>query len=423
MEEVSIIIPAYNEREGITHVIESLRLLKEKHGPRWEIIVVDDGSTDGTPEMVKEFEDVILIQHPLNRGYGAAIKTGMRHAKYNTLVISDADGTYPVNDIPKLIAQLPKSDMVVGARHINSSNIPLSRRPAKWVLNKLANYLTGTKIPDLNSGLRVMKKDIVMNYVHLLPDGFSFTTTITLAMLTNNYRVEFVPIEYKIRSGKSKIRPIRDTMNFIQLIIRTVLYFDPLKIFLPISAFFFISSIAVLILSYLFTPKVMDITTVILFISGVQILAIGMIADLIDKKKPIMKILLINPPSDNELQGNNPSIIEEERGYNPPLGILYIAGYLEKHTNFSVEVLDTQADEIGYDHLKDRILANLPDVVGITAMTFTLIDVIKVINLIKSIRPKIKVVLGGPHVHIYPEETINIPGVDFSCLRRRGSYL
>lgn len=284
MEEVSIIIPAFNEREGITHVIESLRLLKEKHGPRWEIIVVDDGSTDNTPEMVRNFGDVVLLQHPLNRGYGAAIKTGMRHAKYNTLVISDADGTYPVNDIPKLIAQLSKSDMVVGARHSNSSNIPLSRRPAKWMLNKLANYLTGTKIPDLNSGLRVMKKDIVMNYVHLLPDGFSFTTTITLAMLTNNYRVEFVPIEYKIRSGKSKIRPIRDTMNFIQLIIRTVLYFDPLKIFLPISAFFFVSSIAVLVLSYLFTPKIMDITTVILFISGVQILAIGMLADLIDKR-------------------------------------------------------------------------------------------------------------------------------------------
>lgn len=283
-EEVSIIIPAYNEKEGITHVIESLRFLRGKHGQRWEIIVVDDGSTDGTPERVRQFEDVILVQHPTNRGYGAAIKTGIRHAKHNTIVISDADGTYPVNDIPNLVAQLPRCDMAVGARRINSSNIPLSRRPAKWMLNKLANYLTGTKIPDLNSGLRAMKKDIVLNYFHLLPDGFSFTTTITLAMLTNNYIVEFLPIEYKTRSGKSKIRPIRDTMNFSQLIIRTVLYFDPLKIFLPISAFFFISSIAVLTLSYVFTPKIMDITTVILFISGVQILAIGMIADLIDKR-------------------------------------------------------------------------------------------------------------------------------------------
>ncbi len=129
-----------------------------------------------------------------------------------------------------------------------------------------------------------------------------------------------------------------------------------------------------------------------------------------------MKILLINPPSENELLGNNPSIIEEERGYNPPLGILYIAGYLEKHTNFVVEILDTQADEISYDHLKDVISAKSPDVVGITAMTFTLIDVIQVIRLIKSINPDIKVVLGGPHVHIYPEETIKIPGVDFLVL-------
>ncbi len=129
-----------------------------------------------------------------------------------------------------------------------------------------------------------------------------------------------------------------------------------------------------------------------------------------------MKILLINPPSENELIGNNPSIIEEERGYNPPLGILYIAGYLEKYTSFNVDVLDTQAEEISYDSLKDVICAKLPDVVGITAMTFTLIDVIKVVNIVKSIRSNIKVVLGGPHVHIYPEETINLPGVDFLVL-------
>lgn len=129
-----------------------------------------------------------------------------------------------------------------------------------------------------------------------------------------------------------------------------------------------------------------------------------------------MKILLINPPSENELIGNNPSIIEEERGYNPPLGILYIAGYLEKHTIFNVEVLDTQAEEIGYDRLKDLIRTKSPDVVGITAMTFTLIDVIKVVHIVKSIHPNIKVVLGGPHVHIYPDESINLPGVDFLVL-------
>ncbi len=284
---VSIIIPAYNEREGISHVIESLQSLKEMHGSQWEIIIVDDGSTDGTPDMVKKVQDVVLVCHSLNRGYGAAIKTGIRRAKYNTIVISDADGTYSANDIPKLLSALgglSKSEMVVGDRGNHNKNIPQVRRPAKWIIGKLANYLTGIKIPDLNSGLRAMKKDVVMKFLHLLPDGFSFTTTITLAMLTNNYGVEFIPIEYKKRSGKSKIRPIRDTLNFIQLIIRTVLYFDPLRVFIPISIFFFIASIAVLIFSYLFTPKVMDITTVVLFISGVQILAIGMLADLIDKR-------------------------------------------------------------------------------------------------------------------------------------------
>lgn len=284
IEEASIIIPTYNEREGISQVIESLQSLKKRHGNRWEIIIVDDGSTDGTSEMIRNTPEIVLIQHPFNRGYGAALKTGIRHATYNTLVISDADGTYPIQDIPRLLTPLSKCEMVVGARGNNDANIPLVRRPAKWVLNKLANYLTGITIPDLNSGLRAMKKEVVMKFIHLLPDGFSFTTTITLAMLTNDYAVEFIPIDYQKRSGRSKIRPIRDTLNFVQLIIRTVLYFDPLKIFLPISAFFFVASIAVLILSYLFTPKIMDITTVILFISGVQILAIGMIADLIDKR-------------------------------------------------------------------------------------------------------------------------------------------
>ena len=286
MDKASIIIPVYNEKDGIAHVIATLQSIKRKYSDSWEIIIIDDGSIDGTTDIVNNIPDIVVVRHPVNRGYGAAIKTGIKHSQFDTIIVMDADRTYQANDIPKLLKQFSdsNSEMVVGARAGNSSGIPIIRKPAKWILGKLANYLTQVKIPDINSGLRVMKKEIVMKFFHLLPDGFSFTTTITLAMLTNNYMVDYVPIDYKSRSGRSKIRPIRDTLHFVQLIIRTVLYFDPLKVFLPVSAFFFIASICVLVTSYLFTPQVMDITSIILFISGIQILAIGMLADLIDKR-------------------------------------------------------------------------------------------------------------------------------------------
>lgn len=175
--------------------------------------------------------------------------------------------------------------MVAGARTKPTAQIPLIRKPAKWMLNQLANYLTGIKIPDLNSGLRLIKKDTLNKFAHLLPNGFSLTTTITLALLTNGFPVKYLPIDYYRREGKSKFRPIKDTLNYFQLIIRTILYFEPLKIFLPAALALFLLSLAVLFYSYFFTPKVMDVTTIILFISAIQILSIGMLADLVVKSK------------------------------------------------------------------------------------------------------------------------------------------
>ncbi|MFH1562317.1 MAG: glycosyltransferase family 2 protein, partial [Nitrospirota bacterium] len=220
MEKISIVIPAYNEEKGVGALIDELKEKMKCH--EYEIIVVDDGSCDNTVNIARE-KDVVLIQHPKNRGYGASLKTGIRKAKYDTIAITDADGTYPVSEMPKLIKYIGEYDMVVGAR--NKQKIPLTRRPAKFFLNRLANYLTEVEIPDLNSGLRVFKKDIAVKFFNLLPNGFSFTTTITLAMLTNDYLVKFIPIDYLERQGKSKIRPIRDTYNFLTLIIRTVMYF------------------------------------------------------------------------------------------------------------------------------------------------------------------------------------------------------
>jgi hypothetical protein len=175
-------------------------------------------------------------------------------------------------------------DMVVGARIANKVEIPLIRKPAKWFITKLASYLTGTKIPDLNSGLRVMRKGIVEKYIRILPDGFSFTSTITLVMLTNGYCAKYVPIDYFKREGKSKIRPIRDTLNFVQLIIRTVLYFNPLKIFIPLSLFLVLLAFTVLFGSWLLLGKAMDVSFAVILMTSVIIMAIGMLADLINKR-------------------------------------------------------------------------------------------------------------------------------------------
>jgi glycosyltransferase involved in cell wall biosynthesis len=277
---VSVIIPAFNEEEGIEKVLAQLKSLNL--GEKSEIIVVDDGSTDQTFRMAS-VNGVKVIRHEQNMGYGAALKAGIRHAKNEIIVISDADGSYPIKNIPIFLVDMEHADMVVGARVGKKAHISFYRKPAKWFINKLANHLSGIKIPDLNSGLRAMRKEKVERFFSILPERFSFTTTITLAFLTNGYSVKYIPIEYYKRKGKSKIHPIKDTLNFIQLIIRTIMYFNPLKIFLPLSFTFFIASATVLIVSWL-SGRVMDITTTILFVAGIQLLAIGMIADLIDKR-------------------------------------------------------------------------------------------------------------------------------------------
>jgi len=175
--------------------------------------------------------------------------------------------------------------MVVGARRGRNARIPAARRPAKWILNQLANYLTGARIPDLNSGLRVIRRDLWERFEPLYPDGFSLTTTITLAALTNGYAVRHVPIEYRRRIGRSKIRPVRDTLSFVQLILRTVLYFDPLKVFVPLSLLLLLASIIVGLASKL-SGEFMDVTTTALFVTGLQMLAIGALADLVTKRLP-----------------------------------------------------------------------------------------------------------------------------------------
>ena len=283
MKNISVIIPAYNEAAGIGEVLSDLDVVLSRTGHDYEIIVVNDGSTDRTGEILKDLE-VVLLNHPANRGYGASLKDGIKQAQYEDILILDADGTYPQDAIPKLIADADRYDMVVGSRTGRHVAIPLHRRFPKWMLKKVADYLVGMKIPDLNSGLRVFKKSTALKFFNILPNGFSFTTTITVALLSNNYRVKYIPINYNKRTGKSKFRPIQDTFNLLNLILRTSLYFNPLKIFIPFSLILFLLAVLVFIYSKFFTPQVMDITIIVIIMTAVQILAIGLIADLIDKR-------------------------------------------------------------------------------------------------------------------------------------------
>jgi len=288
VKETSIVIPAYNEGQAIGGVLERLPAIMEHTGVPYEIIVVDDGSQDATAEVAEGFERVTVLRHRENRGYGAALKTGIRHAQYDLICITDADGTYPVERIPELVARLAEVgyDMVVGARVGENVSIPLVRRPAKWAIGRLANFVAGESISDLNSGLRVFRREVALRMLSLLPDQFSFTVTITLAMLTNGYLVDYVPINYYARIGRSKIRPIQDTLNFVQLVWRIALYFAPLKVFLPISALLLMLALAWALFSKFVLGQLADVSTLVIVMTGFQVVVIGMLAELINRRLP-----------------------------------------------------------------------------------------------------------------------------------------
>jgi glycosyltransferase involved in cell wall biosynthesis len=279
---ISVVIPAYDEEGGLAGVVRGLRAIMESSGYPFEIIVVDDGSRDRTADAARDL-GVTVVTHATNRGYGAALKSGIRAATGDHVLICDGDGTYPPESIPELLRRLDGHDMVVAARTGPSVEIPIFRRIAKWILRRLAIYLSESEIPDLNSGLRVFRREAAMAYFPILPSGFSFTTTITLAMLCNEGSVAYVPINYSKRRGRSKIRPLRDTLNFMTLILRTILYFNPLKIFLPVSLA--IGTMFTVSLAYdLFILQDLTEKTLIFLFGTLQMLAIGVIADLITKR-------------------------------------------------------------------------------------------------------------------------------------------
>ncbi|MUG95402.1 glycosyltransferase [Scytonema sp. UIC 10036] len=279
----SLVLPVYNEEKSIAATLSNLHRTLNSANCQYEIIVVNDGSTDETGDILSSHSDIRVIEHIRNRGYGAALKSGIRQAKYPLIVITDADGTYPNERIPELVALTNQADMVVGARIGNNVTYSKLRKIPKWFLVRFAEWISMTSIPDLNSGLRVFRKSIVEEFLNILPDTFSFTTTITLAMLTNHYIVQYVPIDYHHRVGKSKIKPIQDTLRFVQLILRVGVYFAPLRVFLPVAGLFFAGFLMTLCQD-IFIRRDLTERTLILFVAATQLGMFALLADMIDKR-------------------------------------------------------------------------------------------------------------------------------------------
>lgn len=235
---LSVIIPAYNEEQAIQQTIDIIHATLTAANIVHEIIVINDGSNDRTREIVEtcqqKDDSIHVIHHPQPGGYGYSLKKGITHARYDLIAITDADGTYPIEKFPELYRIIVEDgyDMAIGARTGPEYRGTFLKMPARRIFLWLSEYATGQKIADINSGLRIFRKDLVLKYMHTISNGFSFTTTITLAAMLNGYFVKYIPIQYHKRLGRSHIRYWRDSLRSLQIIVETILYYNPLKLFL-----------------------------------------------------------------------------------------------------------------------------------------------------------------------------------------------
>jgi glycosyltransferase involved in cell wall biosynthesis len=234
--DVSIILPVFNEAGHLDDEIERIRKTMDDSAYSYEIVVVDDGSTDGSGQRLRKIEGIRLLQFTTNRGSGSARKYGTQTARGQVVVWTDVDMTYPNDAIRELLDEMEGFDHVVGARTSEQGTIKFLRGPAKWVIRRLASYLTGVRIPDLNSGFRAFRREVALPYLHLLPRGFSCVTTITMAFLSNGYTIKYVPIEYAPRAGESKFHWWKDTKRYLIQVVRMTLMWEPMRVFGPPAA-------------------------------------------------------------------------------------------------------------------------------------------------------------------------------------------
>jgi polyisoprenyl-phosphate glycosyltransferase len=279
--DVSVVLPVYNERGHLRQEIDRIRAALTASPYSFELIVVDDGSDDGSEVDLAAIDGIRLLRHPRNRGSGAARRTGTTAARGRVVVWTDVDMTYPNDEIPQLVKELDGFDHVVGARRTEEGTVRFLRVPAKWFIRKLASYLTETDIKDLNSGLRAFRRDVAMQYVHHLPKGFSCVTTLTMSFLSNGYSVKYVPIDYFPRAGKSKFHWWHDTKRYLLQVVRMTLSYNPLKVFLPIGGALLLLGLVKLGIDWRQRDFRLASNTLLIFLAALQSITVGLLADLI----------------------------------------------------------------------------------------------------------------------------------------------
>ncbi|GAA4971373.1 glycosyltransferase family 2 protein [Kineococcus glutinatus] len=288
----TIVLPCYNEEQNVLLELRRITAVMDADGMPYEVLAIDDASTDGTLAVLREAERVMphvqVVAFRRNGGSGTARRIGTQMARGEIVVWTDADLTYPNERIPELVRMLLEDDsydQVVGARTSEEGSHKVLRVPAKWVIRKVAETLTNERIPDLNSGLRAFRRAVALPYLRLLPAGFSCVTTITLSFLSNQHDVKYVPIEYAKRSGRSKFHFVKDAYRYILQVLRMVMYFEPLRVLMPLALFVFGTGAVKAVVDMVRHPFYFPANTVLLLVSGLLIGSVALLADLVVRSR------------------------------------------------------------------------------------------------------------------------------------------
>jgi polyisoprenyl-phosphate glycosyltransferase len=279
--DVSIVLPVYNEVGHLRDEIDRIRSAMDASRYTYEILVVDDGSNDGSGDELRQIPGIRLMQFAENRGSGSARRAGTDAATGRIVVWTDVDMTYPNDRIPELVDQLDGADQIVGARTTEEGTVKFFRVPAKWFIRRLAEYLAGARIPDLNSGMRAFRRDVGQQFTHLLPAGFSCVTTITMAFLANGYSVRYTPISYSKRAGASKFHWWSDSTKYLQQVVRLCLTYNPLRVFGPLAIALLLVGSGKLVYDWIDKDLRLTPNTLLILFAGFQFFVLGLLADLI----------------------------------------------------------------------------------------------------------------------------------------------